>query len=76
MPKIQDVGVGSYIRNPRGRHGEGSRRMSIEVLQIASNQGNSFLCYPVTNARTVPVTVDTTRYQFIPIDTNVEQVTI
>jgi hypothetical protein len=76
MPKIQNVGVGGYIRNPRGRHGEDSRGMNVEVLQVAVNEGNSFRCYPVTDPKSVPVTVDTTRFQFIPIDTNVDQVSL
>jgi hypothetical protein len=76
MPKIQNVGVGKFIRNPRGRRGADSRMMNVEVLQIAENGGNSFLCYPVTDAKTVPVTVDTTRFLQIPIDTVVDQVSI
>jgi len=76
MPKIQNIGLGNYIRNPRGRHGADSKQMNIEVLKVSENHGNSFLCYPVTDPKTVPVTVDTTRYQMIPIDTNVEQVSI
>lgn len=76
MPKIQDLGVGNYIRSPRGRRGQDSRQMNVEVLLIASNEGNSFKCFPVTNPSSVPVGVDTTRYQFIPIDTVVDQVTI
>lgn len=74
--KIQNVGVGNYIRNPKGVRLQDSDGRSFETLQVASNEGNSFLCYPVTNASTVPVTTDKTRYQFIPIDTMVEQVTI
>ena len=76
MPKIQNVGIGNYIRNPRGRRGSDSRQMNVEVMKIHSDEGNSFLCYPVTNTETDPVTLDTTRYQYIPIDTNVDQVTI
>jgi len=76
MPKIQTLALGTYIRNPRGKKEPNSRGMSIEILQIAENHGNSFLCFPVTNASSNPVTVDTTRYLFIPLDTNVESVTI
>ena len=76
MPKIQNVGVGNFIRNPRGIRNPDSREMNVEVLQVSINQGNSFLCYPVTDAKTVPVTVDTTRYQQIPIDTQVDQVSV
>jgi len=76
MPKISSVGLGNYIRNPRGRHGVDSRGMNIEVLKIAEDHGGSFLCYPVTNTETVPVTLDTTRYQFIPKDQVVDQVSI
>lgn len=76
MPKIQNVGLGNYIRSPRGRHGQNSRQMNTEVLQVSRNDGNNFLCFPVVDARTIPVTLDTTRYQYIPIDTVVDQVTI
>ena len=76
MAKIQNIGVGNFIRNPRGRHTPESKQQSIEVLQISSNQGNSFLCYPVKDAGAVPVTVDQSRHYFIPIDTNVERVMI
>lgn len=72
MPKIQNVGVGGYIRDPRGTHGADSRQTNIQILFVAKNDGNSFLCYPVT--ATNPLTLDTTRYQQIPIDTNVQQV--
>lgn len=76
MAKIQTIGVGNYIRNPRGGHNSDSLGMNIQVLQIAENHGNSFLCFPVTDPKSVPVTVDKTKYRFIPIDANVEQVTI
>lgn len=76
MAKIQTIGAGKYIRNPRGIKGHNSGGMNVEVLQIAVNQGGSYLCYPVTNTETNPVTVDTTRYYQIPIDTEVQQVTI
>lgn len=74
MPKIQDVGIGNYIRSPRGRHGADSRQSNVEILQVARNDGNTFLCYPVTS--TAPLTLDTTRYQQIRIDTWVDQVSI
>ncbi len=74
MPKIQDVGIGNYIRSPRGRRGQDSRQMNVEVLQVAQNNGNSFLCFPVVSKN--PLTLDTTRYQHINIDTVVDQVTI
>jgi len=74
--KIQNVGIGNFIRNPCGRMGENTQGTSVEVLQVASDQGNSFLCYPVTDPKAVPVIVDTTRYQFIPIDQMVQPVTI
>lgn len=76
MPKIQDVGVGNYIRNPKGRHGADSRQTNVEVLKVSRSEGNGFLCYPVVDAAAVPPTLDTTRYQIIPIDTVVKQVTI
>lgn len=76
MAKIQSIGIGKYITNPDGRKLSGSNGHSIEVLQISENHGNSFLCFPVVDAKANPVTVDKTRYQFIPIDTNVQVVTI
>lgn len=76
MIKIQNVGVGNFIRNPRGRHGVDSLQSNVEVLQVATDEGNSFKCFPVIDSKAVPVTVDTTRYQFIPIDTFVKKVTI
>lgn len=80
MPKIETVGVGKFIRNPRGRHSPDSRGTAIEVLQIASNNGNSFTCFPVTAVNAGPdgpeAVLDTTRYQDIPIGTNVEQASI
>ena len=76
MAKIQNVGVGNFIRGLRGRQAADSRNMNSEVWRISSNEGNSFLCHPVTDAKTVPVTVDTTRFQFVAIDTNVDQVTL
>lgn len=76
MPKIQDVGVGGYIRNPKGRAGADSRQMNVEVLKVSENHGNGFLCFPVTKVASGVATLDKTRYQFIPIDTNVKQVSI
>lgn len=73
MPKIQNVGIGNYIRSPRGRHAAGSDKM--ELLQIAANNGNSFLCYPVIKKDGTTITVDTKRYYDIPVDTDVEQAT-
>lgn len=76
MLKIQNVGVGKYIRSPRGIKGANSRDMNIEVWQVAVNEGNSFRCYPVTDPKSIPVTVDTTHYRFLPLDTMVEQVSL
>lgn len=66
--KISQIGVGGYIRNPKGRYGVDSQNSNIEVLKVAQNQGGSFICYPVTDPKTVPPTLDMTRYQFIPKD--------
>lgn len=74
MAKIQTLAIGSYIRNPSGRRAAGMQ--NIEVLQIAANDGNSFLCYPVTSVASSNVTVDTTRYVYIPVDSDVQQVTV
>ena len=76
MPKIQNVGVGNYIRNPKGVKARDSLGMSIEVLKVESNEGNSFKCVVVSNASNNPVLLDTTRYYMIPIDTQVEQVSV
>lgn len=80
MPKIQNVGIGNYIRNPRGRRSDDSRGTAVETLQVASSQGNSFTCFPVTAVKSGPdgteAVVDTTRYLQIPVDTVVEQVNI
>lgn len=76
MVKIQNVGVGNFIRDPRGRHGDDSRSQNVEALIVVANEGNSFRCHPITDAKSVPVTYDLTRFQFIPIDTMVEQVTV
>lgn len=76
MAKIQNIGVGNYIRNPQGRHGMQSRGTNVEVLKIEENHGNSFLCYPISDPSSVPVTLDKSRYLFIPIDTDVQQVSV
>lgn len=73
MPKIQNIGIGNYIRSPRGRHAAGTTK--IEILQVAANNGDSFLCYPVVKKDSNTITVDTTRYYQIPIDTDVDQAT-
>lgn len=71
MAKIQNIGVGNYIRSPKGRLAGGK----IEVWQVAINNGNSFTCYPVTGKNSTKVTVDTTRYYDLPIDTEVDSAT-
>lgn len=70
MPKIQNVAIGSYIRNPQGRRLSGAN--VIEVMQVARNDGNTFLCYPVVGKASGKVSLDTTRYLQIAIDTQVE----
>jgi len=74
MAKIQNIGIGKYIRNPKGR--KASDSTNVEVLQIAENHGNAYLCFPVTGRRGTDVILDKTRYLFIPIDSNVNEVTI
>lgn len=76
MAKIQTIGVGKYIRSHRGTRAKNSRGMNIEVLWIGSNNGNSFTCFPVTDANARPVGVDRSVYFQIPIDTHVEEVSI
>lgn len=68
MAKIQTIGIGNYIRSPKGRLAGGK----IEVWQVAQNNGNSFLCYPVVSKQSNRVVLDTTRYYDIPIDTDVD----
>lgn len=74
MPKIQNVGVGGYIRNPRGRDAEDSRGMNTEILRVEGNDGNSFICFPVKRFDGGVPVIDTTRYQQIRVDTVVDQV--
>ena len=80
MARIQDVGVGGYIKDPRGRKQKDSRGTCVRALKVVQNNGNSFLCMPVVGVKQGPsgpeATLDTERYQQIPIDTNVDQVTI
>lgn len=65
--KIQNVGIGNYIRSPK--HGN-------QVMQVSIDNGNSFLCYPIKDSKASPVTLDTTSYTFVPIDTVVKKVTL
>ena len=76
MPKIEDVGVGKYIRNPRrGKNKSGDVPLA-SVLRIEANDGNAFRCHTIKRIDSTRVTIDSENYQFIPIGTNVEQVTI
>lgn len=72
MPKIQNIGIGNYIRNPRGTGATTGGVKSREVMQVFVQDGNQYRCHPVINARAVPVTLDMKRYIFIPVDTEVE----
>ena len=74
MPKIQTLGVGKYIRSIRGMKAVDSKGMNIEIWQIVSNQGNSFLCMPVPDPSAWPLTVDTSRHFFVNVDTDVQEV--
>ena len=67
MPKIQVVGVGNFIRDPK-RPGQ--------VLGVVTNNGNSFTCYPVSRVDSGVPVYDKTTYQMISLDTNVELATI
>ena len=75
MPKIQDVGVGAYIRNPHGGRESAGVRIS-NVLKVMNNDGNTFRCYPVKSVASGEATIETEVYYNIPIDTQVDQVTI
>lgn len=72
MPKIQNVGVGNYIRDPKGVKAANGAR---QILKIDASYGNSFLCYPVKSYASGLATLNYSTHQFIPIDTEVEQVT-
>lgn len=75
MPKIQNVGIGKFIRDLRKTgHSKGQRISS--VLQIATNEGNAFKCFPVKSVHSGRIVLDTTKYHFIPIDSEVEEVSI
>lgn len=63
MPKIQTLAIGSFIRNPRN---------SEEIMQVSANNGNSFTCFPVKSYVSGKVTLETTRYLQLPIDTVVK----
>lgn len=80
MPSLSSVGVGAYIKNPRGRRAEGSGQLACEVLYVSRDDGNTFLCYPVTSTKVgangKEAVLDTARYQQIPPHQQVEQVTI
>lgn len=73
MAKIQNIGIGNYFRSPRGRNLAATNK--IELLQVAANNGGSFLCYPVVGKQSTKVIVDTTRYYDIPVDTEVDPAT-
>lgn len=74
MPKIQSIGLGNFIRNPRGTGTVSGGLKSREVMQVTTNNGNSFTCYPVMAVN--PLVLDKTRYLQIPIDTDVESASI
>ena len=74
--KIQDIGIGKYIRSPRGRRQSDSRGMAIEVLKIVTDNGNSFTCYPVSSVNSGSANINTDRYYNIPIDSMVEEASI
>lgn len=75
MAKIENVGIGKFIQNPRGRSHSAGVAIS-KVLQVSSNEGNSFRCFPVTSVNSGSVVLDKTKYVHIPIGTNVQEVTI
>ena len=76
MPKISDVGVGGFIKNPRGTRLRGSNRTAVEVLKVSRNDGNSFLCIPVLEVKGTVVVLDSERHYFIQSDQFVDQVSI
>lgn len=67
MPKLSDVGLGGYIRDPRNPR---------KVLRVEIDAGNVFICYPVEEIHSTRVVLDTTVYQQLPKDKEVKQVTI
>lgn len=76
MPKIQNVGVGGFIRGLKGMKGVDSRGTNMEAWKVMTNEGNAFKCCPVLDGAANPVKVDETRHYMVPIDTRVDQVTI
>lgn len=66
MPKIQTLTLDSFIRNPK---------VPDEIMQIKTNNGNSFTCFPVEKYESGKATLITTRYLQISIDTNVKVAT-
>lgn len=75
VPKIQNIGLGNYIKNPRRTLISGGQRIP-EVLLVHINDGNAFRCYAVKDSKANPVTIDDSKAYVIPIDTEVEQATI
>ena len=67
MAKLNDIGLGKYIRNPRRSKG---------VLKIETDTGNGFICYPVKEIHSTRVVLDLTKYQQLAKDFNAEEVTI
>lgn len=75
MARIQDVGIGNYIRNPRGGRESAGVRIS-DILKVMNNDGNTFRCYPVKSVNSGEATLETEVYYNIPLDAQVDQVTI
>lgn len=71
MNKIQNIGIGNYIRDPRGAMAANGAK---QILKISDNYGNGFLCYPVKSFDSGVPTLIYTSHQIIAIDTMVEQV--
>jgi len=67
LPKLSDVGLGGYIRDPRNPR---------KVLRVETDAGNVFICYPVKEVHSTRVVLDTTAYQQLPKDKEVDRVTI
>ena len=67
MPKLSDIGLGKYIRDPRN---------SRKVLKVETDTGNGFICYPVKEVHSTRVVLDTTVYQQLPKDFEAEEATI
>ena len=75
MAKIQNVGLGKFIRGPKGRRTSGNVRVG-KAYQIVNNDGNSFRCFEVLSSDSGRIVLDETKWINIRLDQEVQEVTI